>query len=118
MNYVVFQLIDKIFGAASVIYSLLSFSVIAIETDKFTQFLISLTAVICVIIALYLTPRARIAEYDRSAKYLDEQYLKICNYILQESVSKTTKEEILSSVSKMIGDAIAQAEKRIESDEQ
>lgn len=117
-NYFWFQIVEKVFGFASVAFSLMAFLVIAVETDAFTEFLIAFTAVVCVIIALYITPHDRISEYNRSAKFLDDKFLEICGNIISDINDGLSDEKIKLRINDSVSCAIREAEKIVKSDEQ
>ncbi len=117
-NYIGFQLVDKVFGMAGIIYSLMGFLTIVEECSQFTEFIINFTAIICVIIALYLTPRNRIAEYDRSAKKLDNRVQRAFSMIAEAEKASPEGKSILFEIDEYVAEAIEESEKEIISDEQ
>lgn len=117
-NYIGFQLVDKVFGIAGIIYSLMGIMTIVIESSRLVEFLIDFTAVICVIIAIYLTPRNRIAEYDRSAKKLDSDVQEAFSMISKYKPDDALNKNLLVELNSFVGKAIEEAENEIISDEQ
>lgn len=101
---------------AGIIYSLLGFLTIVEDCSSFTEFIINFTAIICVIIALYLKPRNRIAEYDRSAKKLDNRVRKAFSMIAEAETAGPEGKSILPEIDKYVAEAIEESEKEIVSD--
>lgn len=64
MNYIIFQLTTKVFGFTGVVYSIYGFGLNFYEKPlKELSMLVSFIGLVCVIIALYLSPEKRISEY-------------------------------------------------------
>lgn len=62
-NYIIFQITTKVFGFTGVLYSVYGFGLNFIDASKELTTSVSLLSLICVIIALYLSPNQRITEY-------------------------------------------------------
>lgn len=72
-TYCIFQIIDKLFAIMSIVYSIIGMITIMIETPKSISFLVALFSLLCVIIALYLTPNKRIPQYISAWRRCDEK---------------------------------------------
>lgn len=80
-NYYIFQIINKVFGFTGVLYSVLGFGITLMDFPantpasdiKMLSMRISLISIICVIIALYLSPTKRVAEYITAWRRYDRK---------------------------------------------
>ncbi len=115
-NYITFQLVDKIFGVAGIVYSLLGLLTMIVSCSVIVEFIISFTAIICVIIALYLTPRDRIMQYDKSAKKLDDAILRAFSLISIYNENGINESEFLTQLGELITTAIGDSEESLDTD--
>lgn len=80
-NYYIFQIVNKVFGFVGVLYSVLGFGIALIDFPvntpasdiKMLSMQISLISIVCVIIALYLSPTKRVAEYITAWRKYDQK---------------------------------------------
>lgn len=80
-NYYIFQIVNKVFGFTGVLYSVLGFGITVIDFPaatsaseiKMLSMQISLISIVCVIIALYLSPTKRVAEYITAWRKYDRK---------------------------------------------
>ena len=76
-NYIYFQITNKVFGISSVVYSILGLigSQIPItdkwEMNSWLNPCFAFISIVCVIIALYLSPTTRVSQYITSWKMID-----------------------------------------------
>ena len=83
-NYFIFQLTNIVFGLASVVFSLLGLISISVEiTEQYRlniwlPYAISFFSIIFVILALYLSPKIRVAQYVTAWKETDKV---MCNLL-------------------------------------
>lgn len=63
-NFLIFQVTTKVFGFTGVLYSIYGFGLnFLTDASKALSVLVALVSLVCVIIALYLSPERRISEY-------------------------------------------------------
>ena len=123
MTFFNFQLINKVFGFLSVVFSLLSFASYTLEalntqslflTNNLSNLLVSFLSIVCVIIALYASPNRRVVDYINAwridEKIINEITANLGNILsLDELEQSRTMQEYLQQLSI--------AEENIKSDE-
>lgn len=90
-NYYIFQIVNKVFGFTGVLYSVLGFGITVIEFPattsaseiKMLSMQISLISIVCVIIALYLSPTKRVAEYITAWRKYDRKLSSVLGNLPQ-----------------------------------
>lgn len=110
-NYFIYQIVNKVFGLTGVIYSILGLGLGLIElpstADAFSMkalcATVSFISIVCVIIALYLSPTKRVAEYINVWRLYDKKvsemigllptYSRIENVDLQATTSDSSTAE-------------------------
>lgn len=122
MTFFNFQLVNKVSGFLSVIFSLISFVSYILEFldlkhseyDSLACIAVSLLSILCVIVALYASPNRRVVEYI-TAWRIDERTI---NEITAElDTYKSLNEDEASEKAKMYLKRISDAEENIRSDE-
>lgn len=110
-NYFIYQIVNKVFGLTGVIYSILGLGLGLIEVssaaDAFSMkalcATVSFISIVCVIIALYLSPTRRVAEYINVWRLYDKKvsemigllptYSRIENVDIQATTSDSSTAE-------------------------
>lgn len=123
MTFFNFQLINKVFGFLSVVFSLLSFSSYTLEAltisndfliNDLSSLLVSFLSIVCVIIALYASPNRRVVDYINAWR-VDE---KIVNEITANFENILNQDEIeQSKIMQEYLEQLSIAEQNIKSDE-
>ncbi|MFR2096556.1 hypothetical protein [Eubacterium sp.] len=118
MTFFNFQLINKVFGFLSVVFSLLSFSSYTLEalaiSNDLSSLLVSFLSIVCVIIALYASPNRRVVDYINAWR-VDE---KIVNEITANFENILNQDEIeQSKIMQEYLEQLSIAEQNIKSDE-
>lgn len=124
MTFFNFQLVNKVSGFLSIIFSLISFgSYILKYFDEYIAFsefndlacmTVSLLSILCVIVALYASPNRRVVEYI-TAWRIDERTINEMTAEL-DTYEKLTKDEAQEKA-KIYLNRISDAEDNIKSDE-
>ena len=130
-NYIYFQISNKIFGVASVVFSFICLIIAQFNlTDRgriveYVNITCSFFSLVCVIIALYLSPVTRVNQYISSWKLLDSEMVRINSSIilyndLSEKYKNNSKDaEVLHKIQEeanQIADALILAEAKLTSD--
>lgn len=83
-NYFTYQIVNKVFGLVGVLYSVLGFGLGIIPTNDTSNVpiktlcaVVSFISIICVIIALYLSPTKRVAEYIDAWRRYDQKIFEL-----------------------------------------
>lgn len=84
-NYYIFQIVNKVFGFTGVLYSVLGFGITLIDFStgtspseiKILSMQVSLISIVCVIVALYLSPTKRVVEYITAWRRYDRKISSI-----------------------------------------
>lgn len=124
MTFFNFQLINKVSGFLSVIFSLLSFISCILDClddcipnskcDNLAAIAVSFLSILCVIVALYASPSRRVVEYITSWR-IDERTLN--EMTAELDTYKFLKEKEAQKKAKMYLARISDAEDNIRSDE-
>lgn len=111
-NYYIFQIVNKVFGFTGVLYSVLGFGITLIDFPadvpaseiKMLSMQISLISIVCVIIALYLSPTKRVAEYITAWRRYDRKLSSVLGrlpeYAKLENADKI--KEVVEGISQFI----------------
>lgn len=130
-NYIYFQISNKIFGVASVVFSFICLYInqsgLTDNGDmvKYANLFCSFISIVCVIIALYLSPVSRVSQYINSWKMLDGEinriysslyvYNELSNLITKEETKEKAMKEIEAEATK-ISKLLREAERNLTSD--
>ena len=107
-NYVIFQLANKVFGLASVIFSLMGLMSISVRvTDRFgmntwSSYLISFSSIVFVVLALYVSPTSRVAQYIAAWKECDKKMAEIITTLDDQSAGRIDIANTIASIESMI----------------
>lgn len=118
-NFVIFQLTNKAFGFASVIYSIIGIIASCINTELWVSFIVSFSSIVCVVIALYLSPNNRAGQYMNAFRILDKS---ICKALANLQIfnnppnSSAFPIDIIVNEAMRAADAIIEAESTLTSD--
>lgn len=130
-NYIYFQICNKIFGIASVVFSFICLYINQSgltdsgNTVKYINLFCSFISIVCIIIALYLSPVSRVSQYINSWKMLDAEINRIYSSLyLYDQLSKrysvdATREQAIEDIKKeamRISSVIETAEMSLTSD--
>lgn len=123
MTFFNFQLINKVFGFLSVVFSLLSFASYTLEalntqslflTNNLSNLLVSFLSIVCVIIALYASPNRRVVDYINAWR-IDERIINEITANLGNILSLDELEQ--SRIMQEYLQQLSIAEENIKSDE-
>ena len=136
-NYIIFQLAHKIFGLASVVFSLLGLIAISATITNYLgmnvwlEYVIAFLSIVFVVIALYLSPTNRVEQYITAWKQVDAKTSELISSIdadtylgkkMKEAEEKNdtdTAEKLRNEISKKaigIAEVISNAEQILTSD--
>lgn len=116
-------MINKVFGFTGVLYSVLGFGITLIDFPadtpvsdiKMLSLQISLVSIVCVIIALYLSPTKRVAEYITAWRRYDRKILNILGRLPEYAKLDERNQENIKEISK-IAEGISQFIFNVEND--
>lgn len=125
MTFFNFQLINKVFGFLSVVFSILSLISYILESididiatkgiaNSLANILVSFLSIICVIIVLYASPNRLVVDYINAWR-VDEQVINEITANLEEILDKDITEQ--SNIMKDYLQKLSTAEESIKSDE-
>lgn len=116
-KYLIFLAVSKISGFASVLFSVLSLTAPLLDTSEKITFLYGFISIICVIIALYLSPAKRIKEYIVSWRMCDAKVFDVeCR--LQTFDRLPNADKHVKGVVKSIAKVMQNAESNLTSEEE
>lgn len=120
VNYLIFQLTTKVFGFTGVLYSIYGFGLtffdFADDSSKTLAMLVSFVSLLCVIIALYLSPERRISEYIIAWRRYDKLVTDMIGSLPSYN-GKPGKSPIIRNEVTKISKEISEIEHKITSDE-
>ena len=117
-NYLIFQLGNKIFGLASVVFSILGIMTFSEKESSWIEYLIAFSSVVCVILALYISPPSRVTQYILAWKKCDALMLEVMRDIgkYEELYKKTKEDSSNEEYEKHAKDKLSELEDRITSE--
>ncbi len=115
-NYIIFQITTKVFGFTGVLYSVYAFGLTFVSPPKDLSVSVSLVSLICVIIALYLSPDRRIEEYIVAWRRYDKLVTDMISRFEFYDGKPGGDPDILCELKK-ISDEVSEIECSINSDE-
>ena len=107
-NYIIFQLANKVFGLASVIFSLMSFISLSVKTtdwlgmNVWLSYLIAFMSIVFVVLALYLSPTGRVAQYVAAWKECDKKMSEVITKLDKDTPEAGDIAETISRVESSI----------------
>ena len=109
-NYYIFQLVNKVFGFTGILYSVLGFGITLIDfpTDistsdiKMLSMQISLISIVCVIVALYLSPTKRVAEYITAWRKYDGEIVSVFGKLPKYAKLDVNNDKDVEEINKIV----------------
>ncbi len=109
-NYYIFQIVNKVFGFTGVLYSVLGFGITLVDFPastpaseiKMLSLQISLISIVCVIIALYLSPTKRVAEYITAWRKYDRKISSVLARLPEYTKLDDQNEKDVEKISKIV----------------
>lgn len=103
-NYFLFQILNKDFGFLGISYSLMGIVILLFEDMDFLSILISFSSVVCVVIALYLSPNIRVIQYISVWRKCDNKIMETFSVIVECNGNKEKIQKYEMEIAKLLND--------------